>query len=122
MGALDDRFAQLVVRENAVRELELKLKGGGGTSGGVTDEWKADVERRLGELASEFKWLRGLFLGGCAAGAAAIGGLYLYIDAKVANVDAKLSPMATTIARIEGKIDAAAEARRADESTPPAAR
>lgn len=115
MGALDDRFAQIRERENAVRELELKMKGGGGTSGGVTDDWKADVERQLGQLHGDVRLLLAALIAGFLLLA---GGGWVLHQA----TSAQIQQQAVALARIEGKIDAAAEARRADASAQPAAR
>ncbi len=60
------------------------LKGGdgGGTFGGVTDDWKASVDRQLGELHGDVRALLNRGVIAVVALAAMIAGLYLYSNEK----------------------------------------
>ena len=60
----------------------LQRGGGGGTSGGVTDDWKASVDRQLGQLHGDVRALLRVGTGAAVGLAALVGGLYLRTDAK----------------------------------------
>ena len=83
--------------------------GGGGTSGGVTDDWKSSVDRQLGQLHGDVRnLLYGLIAGFLILAA---GGLALFdrqatrlsaIEQRQERLEGKLE---TQDARINGKLD-----------------
>lgn len=96
----------------------LKPGNGGGTSGGMTDDWKESVDRQLGQLHGDVRALLYGLLGAAAFLLAAIAALYAYTDSKaegvrssissqVDGVDARLRALETSQARVEGKLDSA---------------
>jgi hypothetical protein len=60
----------------------LRKQGGDDTSGGMTDDWKASVDRRLGELHNDVRALLNRGVIAVVALAAMIAGLYLYSNEK----------------------------------------
>lgn len=87
------------------------LKGGdgGGTSGGMTDDWKQSVDRQLGQLHGDVRHL----LFGFAAGflillSAGISG-YLLLDSKFSSkfegIDSKFDTIDARLTAVERKVD-----------------
>ncbi|WP_370713499.1 hypothetical protein [Sphingomonas sp. IW22] len=75
----------------------------------MTDDWKADVERQLGQLHGDVRLLLAALIAGFLILAG--GGWMLH-----QSTSAQIQQQAVTLARIEGKIDAAAETRRLEPS------
>lgn len=84
---------------------ELERGGGGGTSGGMTDDWKTSVDRQLQQLHSDVRtlWKSGLAATFVLAGM--IAGLYLYANAKFDAVQQQLLSVQVNAQRLEGKVD-----------------
>lgn len=90
----------------------MKDGGGNGTSGGVSDDWKASVDRQLGQLHGDVRNLLYALIGGFLVLIAAIGGLYLHVDGKFDRIDGKFDKVderagqtEVRLARIEEKLD-----------------
>jgi hypothetical protein len=89
----------------------LKGVGGGGTSGGMTDDWKANVDRQLGVLHSDVRALLNRGVIAVVALAAMIAGLYLYSNEK-------FEAMRTDIAAVrEQQVKSAGESATRDAVT-----
>jgi hypothetical protein len=107
---IDDRMIEawrsMQARNRFSPEGDLPGDGGGGTSGGVTDDWKASVDRQLERLHSDVRdLLRGL-IGVAIFVLALIGGLYLYIGSKSDAVVSRTETIEGRTTRIETKQDA----------------
>lgn len=108
--AVDDRLRGIFLR---MQEQRLyvpdsgRLKGGDGdgTSGGVSEDWKADVERRLGQLHDDVRSLARTGIAAAAGLAAMIGGLYFYFNVKLEEANRRLAAIEASQERLEGKID-----------------
>lgn len=84
---------------------QLNSRGGDGTSGGVSDDWKASFDRQLAQLHGD---VRNLLLGGLAAVVlllTAIGGLYLHTDGKFDGVEGRLRGLEIEAAKTNAKLD-----------------
>jgi hypothetical protein len=94
MSTVDERFAKLFGANDRLDRLEREIErlpsgGGGGTSGGMTDDWKASVEQRLGSLHDDLRAMLKVGTAAAVALAGMIAGLYFYTDTKFEVVDAK---------------------------------
>lgn len=127
MGSVDDRLRELRQLEAEAREREareaLQLGGGGGTSGGVSDDWKTSVEGQLKQLHDGLGKVQNWIIVGIAGPLLAIIGLYAYtgsqttslngridtvttrIDTRLAPIDQKIGQVQIDQARLETKID-----------------
>ena len=83
----------------------LRTGGGGGTSGGVTDEWQASVEKRLGELHGDTRSILRAGIASVVALAMLIGGQYVYFNTKFEAVNQRIGDTNVQVARLEGKVD-----------------
>ncbi len=72
--------------------------GGGGTSGGMQDEWKISVDRQLGQLHGDVRNLLYGLIGGFLFVISAGGVAYVKLSDQVGEVR-------TEQARISGKLD-----------------
>lgn len=83
------------------------LKGGSddGTSGGMSDDWKASVDRQLAQLHEDVRALlnRGVLAAIGLAGM--IAGLYLYTNAKFDAVNKTLTAVEVQQAKADSKLD-----------------
>ncbi len=79
--------------------------GGSGTSGGVTDDWKASVDQQLGQLHGDIRnLLTGViagFLFVIAGGAA----LYASLAGQIADTRKDIAAIQVEQARTSGKLD-----------------
>jgi hypothetical protein len=107
--SVDDRFASILTELSTLRRSQredrpLSGDGGGATPGGVSEDWKESVERRLGDLHKDLRGM--LYIAVCAVVALAtmIAGLYLRTDAKFEEVNTKLAKLEVIEVRL-GKID-----------------
>lgn len=110
---LERRAAEAADRAERVA---LRMTGGGGTSGGMTDDWKIAVDRQLVQLHGDVRNLLYGLIGGCVLLAGMVGGLYLRNDAKFEAIDLRMQARAektderlgkieATLARIDAKLD-----------------
>ena len=95
-----------------LRERRLREAGGGGTSGGMGDDWKEYVDRQLTQLHEDVRRLTGLILAAAVGPFLAIIGLYAYTGSKfdaaetrVVGVERRLSAIEVEQAKISGKLD-----------------
>ncbi len=95
------------IAEEQERRIADRLKGGGGdgTSGGVTDDWKASVDRQLAQLHDDARRAESRLAAAAIALAAMIAGLYLYTNEKFDRVGQRLSGIEVQQARIDAKLD-----------------
>ncbi len=103
MAAIDDRLKRLLELEQSYRSLN--HGGGGGTSDGVTDDWKADVERQLGQLHGDVRNLLYGLIGGFLVIAAAGWAAYQALEGKFAPIEDRLTKLEVTVGKIETKVD-----------------
>lgn len=109
--SVDDRLraqlAEISQARDALREDQVRLKGGGsdGTSGGVTDDWKASVDRQLVQLHDDVRRAETRLVAAAIALAAMIAGLYLYTNEKFDRIGQRLSAIEVQQARIDAKLD-----------------
>jgi hypothetical protein len=94
-----------MLRSSESERNALKEGDGDGTSGGVTEDWKADVERRLGQLHDDVRALLNRGVLAVIGLAGMIGGLYLYTNAKFDTLNARLGGIETQAATLNGKLD-----------------
>lgn len=96
------------------REDVERLRGGsgGGTSGGVTDDWKEGVNGQLKQLHEDVRRLTGWIIAGAIAPFVAIIGLYAFTSLKsdnVANrivgVETRMTTLQVEQAKQGGKLD-----------------
>ena len=102
---VDVRILQL--RSTQLIEEVARLKGGGpgGTSGDVTEDWKASVDRQLEQLHKDVRdLLRGL-IGVAVFFLFAVGGLYLFINAKADALTEKVGAMQVEQTHTADKVD-----------------
>lgn len=96
----------------------LKIGGGDGTSGGMSDDWKESVDRQLGQLHGDVRALLNRGVVAVVALAAMIGGLYLRTDEKFEKVSDRLAAIEAKIERIDGKIDLLLDRAKSGEGVP----
>jgi hypothetical protein len=103
----DDYLAELEALrgEQADRPRPLNGKGGDGTSGGVSDDWKASVDRQLGQLHSDVRALLNRGVAAVVGLALMIGGLYLYSNQKFDSVNQRLTGIEVQQAKADAKLD-----------------
>ena len=102
--SVDDRLQPLLAEISRLRERQrepLPSGGRGGTSGGVTDDWKESVDRQLGQLHDDFRRLVGLLIAAVAAPLLAVIGLYVYTGTKFDAVEARFERLDTRLGAIE---------------------
>ncbi len=98
--------------------------GGGGTSDDVTDDWKASVDRQLGQLHADVRALLNRGVIAVVAIATMIAGLYLYSNEKFEAVRTDIAAVreqqakaageaATRDAVTNGKLDVLLERKKA---------
>lgn len=83
--------------------------GGGGTSGGMSDDWKENVDRQLGQLHGDIRALLNRGVATVVALAVLIAGQYVYFNEKFEKVSDRIAALETKIegmdARVAGKLD-----------------
>jgi len=101
------------IEETGAQQENLKGGGGDGTSGGMTEDWKASVDRQLAQLHSDVRALLNRGVAAVVALAILIGGLYLYTNQKFDAVNSRLAQIEVQQAKMEatisGKLDLIAE-------------
>lgn len=107
MNTVEDRFSGVFGVDRRVTRLEedlagLKLRGPGGTSGGVTEDWKVSVDRQLEQLHTD---VRNLLYGLIASFLILAGGGWAAYD--------KLSDQMTALRVEQAKAAGEAETRSA---------
>lgn len=103
------RVAAIDLRRSEAQQLDaerrLKMAGPGGTSGGVTDDWKASVDAQLKQLREDVQQVRNWIVVGIAGPLLAIIGLYVYTGTKFDAVGAKFDIVETRIVGVESKVN-----------------
>jgi len=107
MGNVDDSFIQLRLYQLRMEDLErtpdgapdLKNGGGGGTYGGMSDDWKASVEQQLNRLHDDVRNL----LYGLLALAVAGCGLYAMLNSQLNGIQVKQATMDAKIEQIDAR-------------------
>lgn len=109
---MTDRWLEEVTAENSARLYEqsnpeptLNHGGGGGTSGGMTDDWKDAVDRKLGELHGDIRDVLKAGIAGMVIAAGLIAGLYFYLNSQVDELDGKIVAVQVAQTKIDGRID-----------------
>lgn len=92
-------------REIESLKRQLNSRDGGGTSGGMSDDWKASVDRQLSQLHDDFRRIIGWLIAAIAAPLLAVVGLYVYTGTKFDALDARLRSIEIKAAQTDGKID-----------------
>lgn len=100
--AIDDRFQHMFSQIVQARE-ELRQGSGDGTSGGMSDDWKASVDRQLGQLHGDVRALLYGLVGGFLFLIVGGVGAYIALDSKS---DARFGKIEDRLTAIERKIDA----------------
>lgn len=97
--------------------MSLKSGGGGGTSGGMSDDWKEDVKTQLSRLHYD---VRGL-LGGLVLLAGAAWAAYQAVDSKLgalsvsqASTDARVGAVESRLQSMDFKLDRLLDERRSN--------
>lgn len=94
----------------------LRLGNGDGTGGGMSEDWKKNVEDRLVELRTDVRELFNRGLVAVVGLAGLIGGLYVYFNEKFEKVSDRLTAVERKVDTIDGKIDRLLERKdRADQ-------
>lgn len=108
--SVDDRLRPMLAELAQMRAERRSLNAGdgGGTSGGVTDDWKASVERELKLLHDDVRRLTGFIIAGAIAPFLAIIGLYVYTGTKFDRVADDFKQVEARIVGVEGKISGVA--------------
>lgn len=108
-----ERIAQLSAE---LEQHQLKGGDGGGTSGGMSDDWKISVDRQLGQLHGDVRnLLYGLIAGFLVLGA---GGITAYVqldgkfDTRQVKVEDRLNSLERKVDSIDTKIDILLERKR----------
>lgn len=77
----------------------MKDGGGGGTSGGMSDDWKASVDQQLNRLHDDVRNL----LYGLLALAVAGCGLYAMLNSQLNGIEVKQASMDTKVEQIDSR-------------------
>lgn len=86
------------------RNLDRLKKGdGGGTSDGMTEDWKVSVDRRLGELHGDVRALLNRGVIAIVALAAMVAGLYLYSNEKFEAIRTDIAAVREQQAKTAGE-------------------
>jgi len=83
----------------------LRGDGGGGTSGGVTEDWKASVDRQLDQLHKDVRALLRWGVAAVVALAFMIAGLYERTNSRFDAVTTRIGGMEVQQAHISDKLD-----------------
>lgn len=106
------------VDELAAQVRHLSNLGGGGTSGGMSDDWKESVDRQLTQLHGDVRALLNRGVVAVVALAAMIAGLYLYFNEKFEKVSDRLAAVERKVdsmdERLSGKLDLLIERKERD--------
>lgn len=81
----------------------LKKGGGGGTSDGMTEDWKVSVDRRLSELHGDVRALLNRGVIAVVALAAMVAGLYLYSNEKFEAIRTDIAAVREQQAKTAGE-------------------
>lgn len=107
-------------REALVDRQHLRHGNGGGTSGGVSDDWKEGVATQLKQLPEDVRRLTGWIIAGAIAPFVAIIGLYAFTSLKSDNVgnrivavESRMTALQVEQARQGGKLDLLLERKAA---------
>lgn len=109
-----DKILWLREKDRKIAELRergepLNAGGGGGTSGDVTDDWKASVDRQLGQLHGDVRNLLYGLVGGFLIILASGAGAYLRLDGKLEGksdaLRADISALQVQQAKMDAKLD-----------------
>jgi hypothetical protein len=115
--SVDDRLAKMLASEARIREMmqreSLNQGSGGGTSGGMDDDWKRGVDSQLAQLHSDVcNLLLGLiagFLFLIGAGAAA----YLRVSDQISSASTGVTELKGKAETLDTKIDLLVERSKA---------
>lgn len=118
---LRDQLSELKRLRDEQRDEVAPLPGGSGsgTSGGMTDEWKSNVELQLKHLREDVQQIRNWIVAAVAAPLLAIVGLYVYtgtkfdavatkfdaVENRIVGVDNKLTPIVVEQTKTNAKLD-----------------
>lgn len=117
MGDVDESAKALLAdlqrgREALVDRQHLRHGDGGGTSGGMTDDWKEGVNGQLKQLHDDVRRLTGWIIAGAIAPFVAIIGLYAFTSLKsdnvsdrIVGVESRMTALQVEQARQGGKLD-----------------
>lgn len=110
VGEVDDRLRDMLAdlqrgREALLDRQHLREVGGGGTSGGVTDDWKASVDRQLEQLHGDVRNLLYALVGGFLLLAGMIVGQAIRTDEKFSAVQASVAQVRVDQAKMDAKVD-----------------
>jgi hypothetical protein len=99
----------------------LKSGGGGGTSGGMSDDWKNDVNTQLSRLHDDARkvlhWGFAIFvmlIGAFATGYMKISDQVLAVSVSQAKVETKLDSVDRTLQSVDSKLDRLLDERRSN--------
>lgn len=123
-ASIDERLKELRQLEASAREREegerLHTTGGGGTSGGMTDDWKEGVNGQLKQLHDDVRRLTGWIIAGAITPFVAIIGLYAFTSLKSDNVgnrimavESRMTALQVEQAKQGGKLDLLLERKAA---------
>ena len=98
-GPIRDMQVRLDAIERQLPEASLKEGGGGGTSGGMRDDWKASVDQQLNRLHDDVRNL----LYGLLALAVAGCGLYAMLNSQLNGIEVKQASIETKIEQIDAR-------------------
>ncbi len=118
------RVAAIDLRRSEAQQLDverrLKMTGPGGTSGGVTEDWKDSVNGQLTQLHDDVRRLTGWIIAGAVAPFVAIIGLYAFTSLKSDNVsnrivavESRMTALQVEQAKQGGKLDLLLERKAA---------
>lgn len=96
-GPLRDLQSRMEALEERLPDAGLKNGDGGGTSGGMSDDWKDSVDRQLNRLHDDVRNL----LYGLVFVAVAGCGLYAMLNSQLNGIEVRQAAMETKIEQID---------------------
>lgn len=108
--AIDERLnkhlTEIVSARKSIENMEQRLRSGdGGGTSDAMDDWKASVEKRLGELREDVREVRNWLAAGAGFLLVALAGGFLFLLSEVNDAsdkaDAQLTALRESQARIE---------------------
>lgn len=110
MGEVDESLKASLMdvqrgRETLVDQQHLRRGGGGGTSGGVTDDWKASIDRQLTQLHGDVRALLYGLIGGFLFLIAAGATIYVNLAGQISGTQKDLASLQVESAKTNAKLD-----------------